>query len=43
MLLTKRTDLVPNVIAGTEETTPALIRLRAMAKDWHVEISDSSR
>src|SRR4030081_134451 len=32
MLLTKRTDLVPNVIAGTEETTPGLIRLRAMAR-----------
>src|SRR5258707_2140549 len=33
MLLTKRTDLVPNVIAGTEETTTGVIRLRAMAKD----------
>jgi len=33
MLLTKRTDLVPHVIAGTEETTTGLIRLRAMAKD----------
>jgi adenosylhomocysteinase len=32
-LLTKRTDLVPNVIAGTEETTTGVIRLRAMAKD----------
>src|SRR6266850_2355715 len=31
MLLTKRTDLVPNVIAGTEETTTGVIRLRAMA------------
>jgi len=29
MLLTKRTDLVPNVIAGTEETTTGVIRLRA--------------
>jgi adenosylhomocysteinase len=33
MLLTKRADLVPNVIAGTEETTTGVIRLRAMAKD----------
>src|ERR1700741_1086749 len=33
LLLTKRTDLVPNVIAGTEETTTGVIRLRAMAKD----------
>src|SRR5260370_12084263 len=33
MLLTKRTDLVPNVIAGTEEPTTGVILLRAMAKD----------
>jgi adenosylhomocysteinase len=33
MLLTKRIDLVPRVIAGTEETTTGVIRLRAMAKD----------
>jgi adenosylhomocysteinase len=33
MLLTKCTDLVGNVIAGTEETTTGVIRLRAMAKD----------
>ena len=33
MLLTKRTDLVKDVIAGTEETTTGVIRLRAMAKD----------
>jgi len=32
-LLTKRTDLVTNVIGGTEETTTGVIRLRAMAKD----------
>ena len=32
-LLTKRTDLVPNVIGGTEETTTGVVRLRAMAKD----------
>ena len=33
MLLTKRTDLIQDVIAGTEETTTGVIRLRAMAKD----------
>ncbi|MBS1840051.1 MAG: adenosylhomocysteinase [Acidobacteria bacterium] len=33
MLLTKRTDLVKNMLAGTEETTTGVIRLRAMAKD----------
>jgi len=32
-LLTKRADLVPQVIGGTEETTTGVIRLRAMAKD----------
>jgi adenosylhomocysteinase len=32
-LLTKRSDLVPGVIGGTEETTTGVIRLRAMAKD----------
>jgi adenosylhomocysteinase len=32
-LLTKRADLVPEVIGGTEETTTGVIRLRAMAKD----------
>jgi adenosylhomocysteinase len=32
-LLTKRTDLLANVIGGTEETTTGVIRLRAMAKD----------
>jgi adenosylhomocysteinase len=32
-LVTKRTDLVPGVIGGTEETTTGVIRLRAMAKD----------
>jgi adenosylhomocysteinase len=32
-LLTKRKDLVRNVIGGTEETTTGVIRLRAMAKD----------
>ncbi len=29
----KRTDLLPNVIGGMEETTTGVIRLRAMAKD----------
>ena len=28
-----RTDLIPNVIGGTEETTTGVIRLRAMAND----------
>ena len=32
-LLTKRKDLVPDVIGGTEETTTGVIRLRAMAAD----------
>ena len=32
-LLTKRQDLLPAVIGGTEETTTGVIRLRAMAKD----------
>jgi len=32
-LVTKRTDLVPGVIGGTEETTTGVIRLRAMAND----------
>jgi len=32
-LLTKRTELVNEVIGGTEETTTGVIRLRAMAKD----------
>ena len=29
----ERSDLIPNVIGGTEETTTGVIRLRAMAKD----------
>jgi adenosylhomocysteinase len=32
-LVTKRADLIPGVIGGTEETTTGVIRLRAMAKD----------
>src|SRR3954466_7639020 len=31
--LTKRTDVLPAVIGGTEETTTGVIRLRAMAKE----------
>jgi adenosylhomocysteinase len=31
--LTKRQDIVDGIIAGTEETTTGVIRLRAMAKD----------
>ncbi len=42
MLLTKRPDLVPNVIGGTEETTTGVIRLRAMAKDGTLAVSRSS-
>jgi adenosylhomocysteinase len=33
LLHTKRKDLLPAVIGGTEETTTGVIRLRAMAKD----------
>jgi adenosylhomocysteinase len=33
ILHTKKADLLPNVIAGTEETTTGVIRLRSMAKD----------
>jgi adenosylhomocysteinase len=33
MLHTKRQDLLPQVLGGTEETTTGVIRLRAMAKD----------
>ncbi len=33
VLHTKRTDLLKNVIGGTEETTTGVIRLAAMAKD----------
>ena len=29
----ERTELVPNIVGGTEETTTGVIRLRAMAKD----------
>jgi adenosylhomocysteinase len=32
-LLTKRPDLLKNIIGGTEETTTGVIRLNAMAKD----------
>jgi adenosylhomocysteinase len=31
--LTKRTDVIDSIIAGTEETTTGVIRLRAMAKE----------
>jgi adenosylhomocysteinase len=37
-LLTKRTELIKNVIGGTEETTTGVIRLRAMAKDGTLKI-----
>jgi adenosylhomocysteinase len=32
MLHTKRTELLPNIIGGTEETTTGVIRLRSMAE-----------
>src|SRR6185437_5274212 len=32
-LVTKRTDLIKNIIGGTEETTTGVIRLRAMDND----------
>lgn len=32
-ILTKRQDLAPEIIGGTEETTTGVIRLRSMAKD----------
>jgi adenosylhomocysteinase len=33
MILTKRQDLIPHLIGGTEETTTGVVRLRSMAKD----------
>jgi adenosylhomocysteinase len=33
MILTKRQDLLPGVLGGTEETTTGVIRLRSMAND----------
>ena len=33
LLHTKRTDLLGNIVGGTEETTTGVIRLRAMAKE----------
>ena len=42
-LLTKRTELVKNVIGGTEETTTGVIRLRAMAKDGTLKYPDHRR
>jgi adenosylhomocysteinase len=32
-ILSKRTDLIQNIIAGTEETTTGVVRFRAMEKD----------
>src|SRR5215831_2719861 len=34
---TKRQDVLPGIIAGTEETTTGVIRLRAMAKDGQLK------
>ena len=36
--LTKRKDVLEGIIAGTEETTTGVIRLRAMAKDGQLRI-----
>ena len=33
MILTKRKELIPGIMGGTEETTTGVIRLRSMAKD----------
>jgi adenosylhomocysteinase len=33
MILTKRPELVPGIVGGTEETTTGVIRLRSMAKE----------
>jgi adenosylhomocysteinase len=33
MILSKRQDLIPGILGGTEETTTGVIRLRSMAKD----------
>lgn len=32
-ILSKRQELIPNILGGTEETTTGVIRLRSMAKD----------
>ena len=37
LLHTKRRDLLPNILGGTEETTTGVIRLRAMAADGALE------
>ena len=42
-LLTKRTDLVSNVIGGTEETTTGVIRLARDGQGRHAEISSDCR
>ena len=42
-LHTKRTDLIADVIGGTEETTTGVIRLRAMAKDGALKYPDHRR
>lgn len=36
-LNTKRRELLPNMIGGTEETTTGVVRLRAMEKTGHLE------
>ena len=41
--LTKRTDVLDGIIGGTEETTTGVIRLRAMAKEGVLTLSDHRR
>ncbi len=41
--LTKRKDVLPGIIGGTEETTTGVIRLRAMAKEGVLRLSHHRR
>jgi len=43
ILLTKRQELVPDVIGGHEETTTGVIRLRAMSADRYVALPHRGR
>ncbi len=38
-VLTKRQELIPEILGGTEETTTGVIRLRSMAKRRRAEVS----
>ena len=35
----ERSDLLSNVLAGTEETTTGVVRLTAMASGWEIKVS----